>query len=201
MDEQAGGRPQVWKCVARRCPHCRRWWLGIAAQIQHEFESLAWLRGKPMPPCNFTCNNARVLGELFSDADLLARFHREPGSTVKAILDLPIEFEFSNAANGAKVGSNGGKQATDSRDSLDVRLLLRAKHLRPGARFQFGCVQGQTTDSTLIVSYTPSGMAARYGHFNLDSLRDAVAAISPQIRETSPVNPPGTESDTAHRVN
>jgi len=58
-----------------------------------------------MPPCNFTCNNARVMGELFSKAGLLARFHRDPESTTKAILDLPIEFEFSSAANGAKVGS------------------------------------------------------------------------------------------------
>ena len=93
--------------MARRCPHCRRWWLGIAAQIQHEFESLAWVSGKPVPPCNFTCNNATVMGELFSDADLLARFLREPESTAKAILDLPIEFEFSTAASGAIVGSHG----------------------------------------------------------------------------------------------
>ena len=41
------------------------------------------------------------MGELFCDLDLLARFHREPESTAKAILDLPIEFEFSSAANGA----------------------------------------------------------------------------------------------------
>jgi len=106
MDKQAGGQPWVWRIQARRCPHCRRWWLGIAAHIQHEFESLAWLSGKPVPPCNYTCNNARVMGELFSDADLLARFHREPESTAKAILDLPIEFEFSSAASGAKVGSH-----------------------------------------------------------------------------------------------
>ena len=58
-----------------------------------------------MPPCNFTCNNARVMSEMFSKAGLLAKFHREPESTAKAILDLPIEFEFSSAANGAKVGS------------------------------------------------------------------------------------------------
>ena len=49
------------------------------------------------------------MGELFSDADLLARFHREPESTAKAILDLPIEFEFSSAASGAKVGSHIGQ--------------------------------------------------------------------------------------------
>jgi len=47
-----------------------------------------------------------MMGELFSDADLLPRFRREPESTAKAILDLPIEFEFSSAANGAKVGSH-----------------------------------------------------------------------------------------------
>jgi len=108
MDEQAGGRPQVWKCVARRCPHCRRWWLGIAAQIQHEFESLAWLRGKPMPLCNSTCNNARVMAELFSNPGFLAKFRREPESTAKAILDFlrfPIEFEFSTVATGANVRS------------------------------------------------------------------------------------------------
>ena len=55
-----------------------------------------------------------------------------------------------------------------------------------------------------IVGWAPATMvrmAARYGHFNLESLRDAVAAISPQIRETSPVNPPGTKSDRAQRVN
>jgi hypothetical protein len=43
---------------------------------------------------------------MFSDANLSARFHREPELTAKAILDLPIEFEFSSAANGAKVGSH-----------------------------------------------------------------------------------------------
>jgi len=71
MDEQVGGRPQVWKYVARRCPHCRRWWIGSAARFQHEFESLAWVSGKTVPPCNLTCNNARVMGELFSKAGLL----------------------------------------------------------------------------------------------------------------------------------
>jgi len=105
MDQQAGGQPWVWRIQARRCPHCRRWSIGSAARFQHEFESLAWVSGKPVPPCNLTCNNARVMGELFSKAGLLARFHREPESTAKAILDLPIEFEFSSAANGAKVGT------------------------------------------------------------------------------------------------
>jgi integrase len=55
-----------------------------------------------------------------------------------------------------------------------------------------------------IVGWAPATMvrmAARYGHFNLDSLRDAVAAISPEIRQTSPVNPPGANSETAGRVN
>ena len=32
-------------------------------------------------------------------------------------------------------------------------------------------------------------MAARYGHFTLDSLRDAVGANSPEIRRESPANP------------
>jgi len=55
-----------------------------------------------------------------------------------------------------------------------------------------------------IVGWAPATMvrmAARYGHFNLDSLRDAVAAISPEITRESPVNPPGLKTLTRGRVN
>ena len=45
-----------------------------------------------------------------------------------------------------------------------------------------------------IVGWAPATMvrmAARYGHFNLESLRDAVATINRgEIRPESPVNPP-----------
>ena len=55
-----------------------------------------------------------------------------------------------------------------------------------------------------IVGWAPATMvrmAARYGHFNLDSLRDAVASISPEISGESPVNPPGRKTLTPERVN
>jgi len=61
-----------------------------------------------MPLCNSTCNNARVMAELFSNPGFLAKFRREPESTAKAILDFlrfPIEFEFSTVATGANVRS------------------------------------------------------------------------------------------------
>jgi hypothetical protein len=74
------------------------------AHIQHEFEAIAWLSGKPVPPCHSTCNNARVMAVLLSSAELMLSFFRNPESMAKAILDLPIEFEFSSAAGGANVG-------------------------------------------------------------------------------------------------
>jgi integrase len=55
-----------------------------------------------------------------------------------------------------------------------------------------------------IVGWAPATMvrmAARYGHFNLDSLRDAVASISPEIRADSPGNPPGANAGSVGRVN
>jgi integrase len=55
-----------------------------------------------------------------------------------------------------------------------------------------------------IVGWAPATMvrmAARYGHFNLDSLRDAVASISPEIRADSPVNPPGMNTNLGGRLN
>ena len=47
-DKEAGGQPEVWRFVARRCTHCRRWWLGSAAHFLRDFEGLAWLSGKPL---------------------------------------------------------------------------------------------------------------------------------------------------------
>jgi hypothetical protein len=45
------------------------------------------------------------MAELPTGADLIAKFFRDPESTAKAVLDLPIELEFSSALSGAKVGS------------------------------------------------------------------------------------------------
>lgn len=55
-----------------------------------------------------------------------------------------------------------------------------------------------------IVGWAPATMvrmAARYGHFTLDSPRDAVGAISPEIQGESPVNPPGAKHEASGRVN
>jgi len=51
---------------------------------------------------------------------------------------------------------------------------------------------------------TTVAMAKRYGHFNLESLRDAVAAISPKYRVfggESPENPPQFEAGETESVN
>ncbi len=56
-----------------------------------------------------------------------------------------------------------------------------------------------------IVGWAPATtvrMAVRYGHFNLESLRDAVSTISrTEILEGSPVNPPGAGAEEKASVN
>jgi len=56
-----------------------------------------------------------------------------------------------------------------------------------------------------IVGWAPATMvrmAARYGHFNLESLRDAVATINrPEIWEESPVKPPVSSTEAKAKVN
>ena len=56
-----------------------------------------------------------------------------------------------------------------------------------------------------IVGWAPSTMvrmAARYGHFNLESLRDAVATINRgEFRKESPVFPPVSVGETELKVN
>ncbi len=43
------------KHEARRCPRCRRWFLGIQAQMLREREVVARLNGKPLEPCGESC--------------------------------------------------------------------------------------------------------------------------------------------------
>ena len=100
-DEQAGGQPRVSRHVARRCAYCGCWWLGFIARFLREFECRAWISGEPIPPCP-GCRNARVWAAVSSSPDLLTRYLRDPESTAKAILDLPIELEFSGAASGPR---------------------------------------------------------------------------------------------------
>jgi integrase len=56
-----------------------------------------------------------------------------------------------------------------------------------------------------IVGWSPATMvrmAARYGHFAVEDLRDAVESISrPEIRDWSPVNPPGITGKRDLRIN
>lgn len=56
-----------------------------------------------------------------------------------------------------------------------------------------------------IVGWAPATMvrmAARYGHFNLESLRAAVATISGhEIWEGSPVNPPVLRPGDKEKIN
>ncbi len=43
------------KHEARRCPRCRRWFMGIQAQMLLERETVARLNGKPLEPCGEFC--------------------------------------------------------------------------------------------------------------------------------------------------
>ncbi len=43
------------KHEARRCPRCRRWFLGIQAQMLLERETVARMNGKPPEPCGEFC--------------------------------------------------------------------------------------------------------------------------------------------------
>jgi hypothetical protein len=43
------------KHEARRCPRCRRWFLGIQAQMLLERETVARMNGKPLEPCGENC--------------------------------------------------------------------------------------------------------------------------------------------------
>jgi hypothetical protein len=43
------------KHEARRCPRCRRWFLGIQAQMLRERETVARLKGEPLEPCVEGC--------------------------------------------------------------------------------------------------------------------------------------------------
>ena len=46
---------RVEKHEARRCPRCRRWFLGIQAQMLLERETVARMNGKPLEPCGEFC--------------------------------------------------------------------------------------------------------------------------------------------------
>ena len=55
-----------------------------------------------------------------------------------------------------------------------------------------------------LVGWAPATMvrmAARYGHFNLESLREAVTPVSAEIPARSPVNPPVPDAAEKQRVN
>jgi hypothetical protein len=43
------------KHEARRCPRCRRWFLGIQAQMLRERETVARLKGEALEPCGESC--------------------------------------------------------------------------------------------------------------------------------------------------
>jgi hypothetical protein len=43
------------KHEARRCPRCRRWFLGIQAQMMREREFVARLNGEPVGKCGENC--------------------------------------------------------------------------------------------------------------------------------------------------
>ena len=47
---------RVEKHEARRCPRCRRWFLGIQAQMLRERETVARLNGVPIEKCGEFCS-------------------------------------------------------------------------------------------------------------------------------------------------
>ena len=156
-DEQAGGQAYPMPCGVWRCPLCGRWHIGLPAQEQRQRECFAWLRGKPLGPCGPWCNDVRAFiqcNPTFADVLGLGR---------------PNDLGVSDSASGYKMGSHGGKATTDQCDQLDIRFLRRRGYLKPGATFRFGFarpgkpramrIQGQTTDSSLIVSCEPDDSA------------------------------------------
>lgn len=55
-DRAAGGHPSITEHEARRCPLCRRWYLGFEAKMLREREEAARLSRKPLGPCSISCD-------------------------------------------------------------------------------------------------------------------------------------------------
>jgi hypothetical protein len=70
-DRAAGGRPSIDPFEGRRCPQCKRWHLGLEAEMLRQAEEAARLSRKPLGPCSIWCQPVQT-----PPSDLIARRNR-----------------------------------------------------------------------------------------------------------------------------
>ena len=133
LDRMAGGNPWPFPHRYRRCAYCGRHMLGTGAWYRRIQEAFAWLRGVPVERCSSECIGPRT--------------PENPKSLGKSRV-----CPFSQALNGCRACSHGGRDTVEKYDRLDVRILRRQGCLTTGSRFSFGPIRGRNAGTRLVLS-------------------------------------------------